>query len=246
MSAILDVKPSSRTAWLEWLLIGAGLIAVYGPVFYELGRTLWQEDEYAHGPIILAVIAWLSWRSRHALVTGPVRPARITGLSILVFGLVSYVLGHSQTVTILQVGSLGVVLTGLLLAMRGWETLRRFWFPIFFVVFLVPLPGFFVDAVTGSLKEQVSQIAEAVLYSAGYPMLAPASTRCSVFPRLGCCTYTSSAAPAGCTTVLSLPPSCRSPSRRTSFGFSYCSSLLITLAMKRGKAFYTVQQALCS
>ncbi len=36
--------------------------------------------------------------------------------------------------------------------------------------FLVPLPGFFVDALTGPLKQLVSAIAEQLLYAAGYPI----------------------------------------------------------------------------
>ena len=54
--------------------------------------------------------------------------------------------------------------------MRGWPALRAFWFPIVFVAFMVPLPGFFVDALTGPLKQHVSVIAEQILYAAGYPI----------------------------------------------------------------------------
>jgi exosortase len=48
--------------------------------------------------------------------------------------------------------------------------LRTFWFALLFIAFLVPLPGIFVDAVTGPLKQNVSAIAEQLLYTAGYPI----------------------------------------------------------------------------
>ena len=35
---------------------------------------------------------------------------------------------------------------------------------------MVPLPRFFVDALTGPLKRNVSEIAERLLYFAGYPI----------------------------------------------------------------------------
>jgi exosortase len=35
---------------------------------------------------------------------------------------------------------------------------------------MVPLPGFFVDALTGPLKQHISEIAEQILYFAGYPI----------------------------------------------------------------------------
>jgi exosortase len=47
---------------------------------------------------------------------------------------------------------------------------RAFWFPILFIAYLVPLPGFFVDAMTLPLKQVVSQNAARFLYAAGYPV----------------------------------------------------------------------------
>ncbi|MCZ7562780.1 MAG: exosortase [Burkholderiales bacterium] len=44
------------------------------------------------------------------------------------------------------------------------------WFPLLFLVFMVPLPGVIVDAITGPLKQNVSLIAENLLYWTGYPV----------------------------------------------------------------------------
>ncbi|MBN4836489.1 archaeosortase/exosortase family protein, partial [Enterobacter hormaechei] len=52
----------------------------------------------------------------------------------------------------------------------GWSALKRAWFPILFLVFSVPLPGAFVQAITMPLKHAVSVVAEKILYLAGYPI----------------------------------------------------------------------------
>jgi exosortase B len=44
------------------------------------------------------------------------------------------------------------------------------WFPLFFIVFMIPLPGIIVDALTNPLKRHVSEIAEFILYGVGYPI----------------------------------------------------------------------------
>ena len=62
------------------------------------------------------------------------------------------------------------MLVGVVLVLGGYKALRALWFPIFFLSFLVPLPGFFVDAITGSLKNYVSRLAEIALYTIGYPI----------------------------------------------------------------------------
>ena len=171
---------------MEWLPVIAGLLVLYAPTFYGLATGIWGDDDYAHGPIILGVVLWLMWEKRAALraapepaappversdavpaQAGPAAPA--PGLALLLSGLLLYVLGRSQDISFLEVGSFAPVLAGVLLAMRGRPALRAFWFPLLFVVFMVPLPGFFVDALLGPLKQSVSAVAEQLLYAAGYP-----------------------------------------------------------------------------
>jgi exosortase B len=80
------------------------------------------------------------------------------------------VVGRSQDIVIFDIGSQIPVLIGILLITRGVPALKALWFPLFFIVFMIPLPGFLVDVVTGPLKEHVSALAEAILYQAGYPI----------------------------------------------------------------------------
>jgi exosortase B len=170
MSAVFDTKMLRGSVVFDWLPVVAGLLILYVPTFYDLARTLWQKDDFAHGPIILAVIIWLIWDKRQILLAASTHTAPVSGLSLLVFGLLLYVLGRSHGIMIFEVGSLAPILAGVLLAVRGWPALRASWFMILFIVYLVPLPGFFVDAVTLPLKQNVSDIADTILYAAGYPI----------------------------------------------------------------------------
>jgi uncharacterized membrane protein len=52
------------------------------------------------------------------------------------------------------------MLIGILLLMRGWQAVRSVWFPLLFLLFLIPLPGLLVEIITGSLKQHVSGVAE--------------------------------------------------------------------------------------
>jgi exosortase B len=158
-----------RTSWLEWLPPAVGLACLYFVTFHDLASTLWKVDDYSHGPIILAVIAWLIWRHRLGLLE-PANPAVGIGLAVLLPGLLLYVIGRSLGISVFEVGSLAPVLAGTVLAMRGTAGLRKLWFPIAFVVFLIPLPGTFVDSLTGPLKQQVSVTAERLLHAANYPV----------------------------------------------------------------------------
>jgi exosortase B len=168
MSAVLDARP--RRGGLEWLPVIAGLLLLYVPSFYDLAVALWPQDDHAHGPIVLAVIVWLFWDKRQVLMAAPARTAPLTGFTLLVLGLIVYGLGRSQDITLFEVGALAPILAGVLLVARGWPALRALWFALLFIVFLVPLPGVFVDALTLPLKQHVSAVAAHLLYAAGYPI----------------------------------------------------------------------------
>ena len=70
----------------------------------------------------------------------------------------------------LEVGSQIPVFTGAILLLQGKRALLSLWFPLLFVVFMVPLPGFILDTLTGPLKIQVSWIVEDILYWFDYPI----------------------------------------------------------------------------
>lgn len=163
------IMPTGVDRVLVGLLL-AGFALLYGPAWVELSRTVWATDEQGHGPIILAVSLWLLYRGRHELAAQPAKPVGWLGWPILVFSLVMYALGRSQDIIMFAIGSQIGVLVALLLLFKGWSALRMLWFPLFFMLFMVPLPEALVAAVTAPLKSAVSALASSLLYSVGYPV----------------------------------------------------------------------------
>lgn len=152
------------------LLVVFGLLVVYVPEYLELSRTIWRSDEQGHGPIIFAVSLWLLYGLRHKVAELPSRPATVSAVVVLVFGALLYALGRSQDIWIFSIGSQIWVLAGLALLFKGWRGLRVIWFPLFFMLFMVPLPEALVAAVTAPLKSAVSLVASNLLYALGYPV----------------------------------------------------------------------------
>lgn len=156
--------------WRVIAILAVGLSSLYVPTFYELAGSIWATDEQGHGPIILVVSCWLLFRSRHLLAAAPVKPRPILGWSILTVGLILFAVGGSQQVLMFQVSSQILVLAALLLIFRGVAALKMVWFPLLFLVFMVPLPEALVAAVTAPLKTAVSSVASGLLYALGYPV----------------------------------------------------------------------------
>ncbi len=152
------------------LLVLAGFAVLYVPTYVDLSSTVWASDEQGHGPIILGVSLWLLFRLRDRIAALPNAPSTWPGILLLGAGLVTFAVGRSQYITIFEVGSQVLVMAGLLAVFKGLAAVRLAAFPLFFLLFMVPLPGQLVAAVTTPLKAAVSFCAEYILYGLGYPV----------------------------------------------------------------------------
>jgi exosortase B len=169
----LQQRFNGKPSWPHLALVGvllAGFLLLLVPTVLTLFRQVWQTDEQGHGPIIGAVSLWLMWRQRQAVIDAPVRPVYVGGGLLFVLSMVLYALGRSQQIIQGEVVGLIGATVALLLLMRGVQGLRAVAFPLLFLVFLVPLPGVLVQAITIPLKTAVSYVAEWLMYHAGYPI----------------------------------------------------------------------------
>lgn len=154
------------------VLVVLGLLALYLPTYLNLASQLWSTDEQAHGPIIIIVVTYLIWLRREffkeSLQSFDRKP--LLGFFFIISGLLFYIVGRSQDIWLFDVGSQIPVLLGLLLLIYGIRGVKTFWFPLFFLFFMIPLPGAIIDAVTMPMKISVSYVAEYILYGIGYPI----------------------------------------------------------------------------
>lgn len=158
-------------ALLQWSPIIAGLAVLYLPSLYDLFTGVWKEDEQAHGPIILAISCWLLYSKATGLASESTKEtAPWLGWAAILFALLCYCLGRSQAIVQFEVGSIIPLLFGIIALSHGMHGVRKLWFPLFFMLFMVPLPGVFVQALTIPLKTAVSIVAENLMYWADYPV----------------------------------------------------------------------------
>lgn len=154
-----------------WLPIIAGLAALYVPTLRELFASLWRSGEQTHGPLVLGIACALLYRRWPAMPpAGEDARGAVAGWSVFGLGLVLYVVGRSQDIVALEIGSAIWLLASILLLVHGTAALRAQWFPLFFMMFMIPLPAPVVDAVTMPMKIAVSAVAEQILFWVGFPV----------------------------------------------------------------------------
>ena len=173
MSSVLprtDFAATSLHTRLTSGALAAGFLLMVVPTVLDLFHNVWQTDEQGHGPIIAAVTLWLMRRSRQQVIDAPYRPANLVGGLLFLGGILMYALGRSQQIIQGEVIGIWATAIAMVLLLRGPQALRVWGFPFFFLIFLVPLPGVLVQALTIPLKTAVSYVAEELIHRLGYPV----------------------------------------------------------------------------
>jgi exosortase B len=174
--AAFNTPADTPTGWrrqlLIWLPVITGLIVLYLPSLVDLFQGVWSTDQQAHGPIVLAIACWLIYRKWPDMMRlSDAQPgAPSIGWPVFIFGLVLYIIGRSQDILAFEIGSVVWLFSGIVLLVRGRNALKAQWFPLFFMLFMIPLPGPLVDFLTMPMKMAVSYVAENILFWADYPI----------------------------------------------------------------------------
>lgn len=155
----------------EWLPVILGLLVLYVPTLYDLLTGLWSTEGQAHGPIIFALAIWLIYRQwPDMMVKSEGKPISAIGWPVFAIALLLYMIGRSQQIMLFELGSFIWVLAAILLLKRGSAALKVMWFPLFFMLFMIPLPGTVVATLTMPMKMAVSYATANILYWADYPI----------------------------------------------------------------------------
>ena len=168
---ITPTRRSSFEAMLSHWPLELALAALAIPTLITLGRQVWSTEIGAHGPIVLATGLWLAWRQSELLKKdGQPGAPWLTALG-LALSLPLYVFGRAYEFMVLEVAGLYGVCLSFLHAYVGVRVMLKNWFPILYLGFVVPLPGWVIDTLTAPLKEFVSYAATTILQAAGLPII---------------------------------------------------------------------------
>lgn len=150
--------------------LAASFFVAYLPTYLKLAGGAWRTEQEGHGPLIMLAAVWLAWQQRGKLASIEVRPAPVAGWTILLLSLLLMAVTRSQDILMIEVATQIPVLLGCLLLIGGWPMARIFAFPLVFLVFSLPPPGWLLDSFTVPLKAWISDIVSNFLYDLGYPV----------------------------------------------------------------------------
>jgi exosortase len=151
--------------WPVLTLLAIALLS-YG----ELAIRLWPTEGIAYGPLLAVIGIGLLFHHGRAVHWVPAAGFPYSGAVFLLLGSLGYVLGRSQSLELIELAALIPLAAGSLAVLGGNRALYQLRFPLLFLLFSLPYPGWVVDSLTQPLKLLISQWSESVLYAAGYPI----------------------------------------------------------------------------
>lgn len=154
----------------DWIALGLALAVMVVPTYQMLANEFWNQEGQGHGPVMLALTAWLFYKRLPDALAAADKGRPVLGGLVFLLGLLLYSVGRSQSFPEFEVLAQIALLAGLIIAYLGLAGAKALWFPLFFILFIVPLPGSLVQAITAPLKAAVSYVADYLLYSVGYPI----------------------------------------------------------------------------
>ena len=161
---------SARDNLVTIALVGGGLLLAYWPVMTGLVNAWSTDDNYSHGFFIVPLAAYFAWERRAQLQQTAARPA-LAGLALVAVSLMLLVAGTLGAELFLSRVSLIGATAGIVLFLGGWPRLRVLFFPLAFLLLMVPLPALIFNQIAFPLQLLASNVGESAISSLDIPIL---------------------------------------------------------------------------
>ena len=126
-------------------------IIAYFPVWKRLVLAWYSSDEYSHGFFIVPLCGYILWRKREFLAEIPVSPSS-WGLPLIIFALLLYVFAHLAEILTVASFSMVLLIAGVVMYLYGLLMLKKLLFPMFLLLFMIPIPAQIYSSLTIPLQ----------------------------------------------------------------------------------------------
>lgn len=177
-SATSSLPPASVSVareWRVWFAFTALLLAAYYPTFRWMIQRWDESGSYmSHGWLIPPIAAWLLWQEKKEILAARARGSA-SGLWLIAGALVFHLVAGVADVSSISGITLIPLLFGFTAMRFGWACVRKTWFPIAFLVFMIPPPEFVISGINFTLKLLAADIAAWLLNATGLPAVRTGS-----------------------------------------------------------------------
>jgi exosortase A len=145
-----NVAPPSAEVRRRWqhalallLVVLVWIVGWYGPTAKSMAEIWARSDTFAHGFVVVPIVAWLAWRLRRDIAVIAPQPAWWALAPIAIAGF-AWLLGEVAAVNALSQLALVVLIVAAIVGVLGNAVSKRLAFPLAFLFFAVPIGEFLI------------------------------------------------------------------------------------------------------
>ena len=162
MTENLTVWRDSRQLWLIASLVTALITLAYFDAIVEMMHTWDTKEEYGFGYMMPFIVAFLIWQKKDILEVTPYR-SNWSGVLLLVSGLFLLYVGDISTIYVIQQYGIVLSIMAIFLTYMGVSGFRVVFVPLCLLFFMIPLPVFLLQSLSGKLQLISSEIGVSVI-----------------------------------------------------------------------------------
>lgn len=167
--AFVNILRSDRR-FLEIFVISLVLGILYLPVFRDLIHAWDIKPQSSHGYLIMPIFFYLVWTKRRDIV-GYQPHGNVAGLILVFLGMAFYIIGTIAMISTLSNLSMIINILGMLICLGGMNITCTLVFPVFFLIFMFPIPDAIYVTLTAPLKLFVSHLSVKILHLCGIAVI---------------------------------------------------------------------------
>ena len=156
-----------RLVLLGWFT--ALILIGYGPVLQRLVRQWMDDPDMGHGFFVPLVAGYIAWLKRDEWLSAPAS-GNWVGMVLVAWGSIQLLVATLGAELFLARTALLFTIAGAVLLAGGTRVFRALLFPLFLLVFMVPIPAIIYTQITFPLQLLASRAAELALTLIGVPV----------------------------------------------------------------------------
>lgn len=172
-----DKSASRPTFWklVYWMALLVLLLAVFADALKGLWANYSRPGSYyTHGPIVPLISAFFAWRQRDRLRELPKAQSWL-GAALVAAACLLVLMGDFLGFRIFAQFSLLLMVAGVVAATFSWKHVKALWFPLAFLLFMIPIPDSITQSLILNIKLAATEAAVTLAHLVSLPMIRDGS-----------------------------------------------------------------------